>query len=243
MQRAQRRGGLLLRVLPLLLLLPATGCKRSLVVVLPAQGTASPLLSSPSGNASALCIAAGSHWCGSPSESHCSSDCTLARFGLLPPGAPSKSWRCYSPKCFNGSGAFNHRAPGCNICTSLLAQFMAKCKLHPPPPPPPPLPPPSGNASAICIAAGSHWCGSPSTLSLICVHVWRRWHWEDSPRLQPASFSRGAISMWQCGDSSTSGDMRQWLRWIGGNMSSKLSQLQKVKIKTDDDEPEMSLPT
>ena len=142
MQRAQRRGGPLLRVLPLLLLLPATGCKRSLVVVLPAQGTASPLLSSPSGNASALCIAAGSHWCGSPSESHCSSDCTLARFGLLPPGAPSKSWRCYSPKCFNGSGTFNHRAPGCNICTSLLAQFMAKCKLHPPPPPPPPLPPP-----------------------------------------------------------------------------------------------------
>ena len=74
-------------------------------------------------------------------------------------GAPSKSWRCYSPKCFDGaSGAFHHNRTGCNICTSLLAKFMDKCRLHPPPPPPPPLPPPSGNASAQCITDGSYWC-------------------------------------------------------------------------------------
>ena len=53
------------------------------------------------------------------------------------------------------------------------------------------------------------------------------WHWEDIPSIQPATFSRGAISL--------SPDLWQWIRWVGFNITTAhgganqcLSQLRQL---------------
>ena len=114
-----------------------------------------PVAPPPPPAASPECLAAGSRWCSNPAESHCDSNCTLARFDVSDTDS-EKQWRCFSPQCFDASGRY-HSAVGCDVCSrdQLLADVVKQC-MEPSPPAPPPPP-----ASAKCLAAGSYWCSQP----------------------------------------------------------------------------------
>eukprot|EP01051_Picozoa_sp_SAG22_P003304 SAG22_NODE_159_length_16948_cov_14.480503_12_plen_855_part_00 len=102
--------------------------------------TPTPQPPAPPGPASKKCTASGSVWCADPGESHCPTDCTLARFDIAV-GSPVRIWRCYSPECFNSPNGSYVNSSSCDVCSrpQLLAAVVKECK--PVPPPPPPLPP------------------------------------------------------------------------------------------------------